>query len=294
MDQVRSTLERVRDWLDVPLLQMGETQITLWSFFFFIILITVLLVGTSLARRVLEKRLLSRSRLDPTARQAAASLFQYSVVVIGLLVIVQTVGLDLTTLNILAGAVGIGVGFGLQNIANNFISGLIILFEKPIKLGDRIEVAGVEGDVVRIGARSTTVVTNDNISIIVPNSRFISENVVNWTGNDPKVRIRAAISVAYSSDVALVEKLLLEAARENPDVLANPQPAVRLVEFGDNGLHFELRAWTTALLHRKGTLISALNLAILEKFRAHGVEIPFPQRDLHVRTGSFTMDADKS
>jgi small-conductance mechanosensitive channel len=290
MEQIQSALDRVRGWLDFPILKIGDSQVTFWSFLYFTLLVVLLIVSTSILRRLLEKRLLSRSKLDPTARQAAASIFQYSVVIIGLLIIVQTVGLDLTTLNILAGAVGIGVGFGLQNIANNFISGLIILFEKPIKLGDRIEVAGVEGDVVRIGARSTTVVTNDNIFIIVPNSRFISENVINWSGNDPKVRLRATVSVAYTSDVGLVENLLLEVAQENPDVLEQPQPAVRLMEFGDSGLHFELRVWTTALLHRKGTLVSALNLAILEKFRARGVEIPFPQRDLHVRSGSIGAD----
>lgn len=288
MEQLRSAFERVRGWLDFPILKVGDSQVTFWSLLSLTLLVVILVMATSVLRRLLEKRLLSRSKLDPTARQAAASIFQYSVVVIGLLIIIQTVGFDLTTLNILAGAVGIGIGFGLQNIANNFISGLIILFEKPIKLGDRIEVAGVEGDVVRIGARSTTVVTNDNISIIVPNSRFISENVINWSGNDPKVRLRAAVSVAYSSDVSLVENLLLETARENPDVLEQPQPAVRLMEFGDSGLHFELRVWTTALLHRKGILVSALNLAILEKFRAHGVEIPFPQRDLHLRSGKLS------
>jgi small-conductance mechanosensitive channel len=148
-------------------------------------------------------------------------------ILVGILIILQTSGIDLTTLNILAGAVGIGIGFGLQNIANNFISGLIILFERPIKIGDRIEVGEVDGDVVEIGLRSTTVLTNDNIAIIIPNSKFISENVVNWSHNDSKVRFKIPVSVAYGSDVKLVEKLLLEVAEENADVFDYPP-----LEFG--------------------------------------------------------------
>jgi len=126
---------------------------------------------------------------------------------------------------VLAGAVGIGLGFGLQNIVNNFVSGLIILFEKPIKVGDRIEVDDVEGDVVRISGRSTEVLTNDNISIIIPNSKFITENVVNWSHTDRKVRFRIPVNVAYGSDVQLVERLLLQVAAENKDVLEQPRPA---------------------------------------------------------------------
>jgi small-conductance mechanosensitive channel len=195
----------------------------------------------------------------------------------------QTAGIDLTALNVLAGAVGIGLGFGLQNIVNNFISGIIILFERPIKVGDRIEVGSVEGEVVRIGGRSTEVVTNDNITIIVPNSRFITENIINWSHNDRRVRFRIPVSVAYGSDVELVVRLLLEVAAANPDVLDNPPPGVRLMEFGDNGLLFELRAWSTSLIHRKGLLLSNLNFAILASFTENGIEIPYPQRDLRIR-----------
>ncbi|MEX2198874.1 MAG: mechanosensitive ion channel domain-containing protein, partial [Burkholderiales bacterium] len=177
------------------------------------------------------------------------------------------------------------VGFGLQNVVSNFFAGLIIMFERPIKIGDRIVVDQVEGDVIEIGARATTVLTNDNIAIIVPNSKFITENVVNWQYTDNNVRFRIPVSVAYGSDADKVEKILLEAAKENGDVLEEPPPAVRLLEFGDNGLQFELRAWSASLLHRKGRLTSALNLAIYEKFNEAGITFPFPQRDLHVRSG---------
>jgi len=152
-----------------------------------------------------------------------------------------------------------------------------------LKPGNRIEVSGVEGDVVRVGARSTTVVTNDNIAIIIPNSRFINENVVNWSYTDDRVRFRIPVSVAYGTDARMVERLLLEVAAENGDVLREPAPGVRLAEFGDSGLEFELRAWSSALLHRRGKLVSDLNFAIYEKFNRQGIVTPFPQRDVHLR-----------
>jgi small-conductance mechanosensitive channel len=212
------------------------------------------------------------------------------VLFVGLLIIFQTVGIDLTTLNVLAGAVGIGIGFGLQNIANNFISGLIILIERPIKVGDRVEVGDVEGDVVSIGARSTTVRTNDSIAIIVPNSKFISENVVNWSFGGEIVRFKIPVSVAYASDIDLVTELLLKIADENEDVAKSPPPSVRLIELGQSALEFELRAWSREKLHRPGLFTSNINYEIVRAFRKHGVEMPFPQRDLHIRSSRVRMD----
>lgn len=220
---------------------------------------------------------------------AAGVIVQYIIIIIGFLIIIQTVGIDITTLNVLAGAIGIGVGFGLQNIANNLISGLIILFERPVKVGDRIEVGDVEGAITKIGTRSTTVLTNDNIAIIIPNSRLISENVVNWSYNDENVRFAIPVSVSYRSDVRKVEQLLLKVASENPDVLENPTPRVRFVQFGDSGLTFTLLAWTRTLTHRKGQLISDLNFSIFDIFKKNGIEIPFPQRDIHIRSGDIVM-----
>ncbi|MGH2567155.1 MAG: mechanosensitive ion channel family protein [Bacteroidota bacterium] len=254
---------------------------------YILLLLLLLMYLSGKLKQWITGRLLTRTRMDIGLRQAVGTITRYAVVVVGLLIILQTAGIDLTTLNILAGAVGIGVGFGLQNIANNFISGLIILFERPIKIGDRIEVGNVEGDVVHIGARSTAVVTNDNITIIIPNSLLISENVINWSHNDNKVRFKIPVSVAYGSDVRLVERILLEVAGENPDVLNDPKPGVRFIEFGENGLLFELRAWTDTLTHRKGLLISSLNFGIYDKFKQHKIGIPFPQRDIHIRTGSL-------
>ena len=283
----RPLFEKIKAILNFPLLPLGEVKITLWTLVYFLVLLLLLFYLTGKIRKLLVERVLVRTKLDVGAQQAIGSISRYVLLMVGLLIILQTVGINLTTLNVIAGAVGIGVGFGLQNIASNFISGLIILFERPIKVGDRIVVGDVEGDVIEIGARSTTVVTNNQIAIIVPNSMFISEPVVNWKYNDPRVRFEIPVGVSYGSDVRLVERLLLEVARENADVLKEPPPDVCFREFGESSLKFVLRVWNHNHVHRKLVLYSALNFAIHDKFKVHGVEIPFPQRDLHIRGGAL-------
>ncbi len=275
-------------FLSRPLLKMGGLQLSLQTVLYLLVFGYLLVYISRKLTTLLSDRVLARKNVDVGVRQATATILRYILITAGFIILLQTAGIDLTALNVLAGAVGIGVGFGLQNIANNFISGLIILFERPIKVGDRIEVGNVEGDVVHIKGRSTTVVTNDNIAIIVPNSNFITKEVVNWSHVGKQVRFKVPVSVSYSSDVRLVEKLLLEVAAENPDVLEDPPPAVRFLEFGESALHFQLRAWSSSLMHRKGRLISNLNFAIIEKFRAHNIEIPFPQRDIYIRTAKNT------
>jgi small-conductance mechanosensitive channel len=275
----------LRAILNAPILRMGGTTLTLSLLLYLLVLVLLLVFVTGRVKKWLVTKALVRTRLDLGARQAAGSIFQYGVVLLGFLIILQTAGIDLTTLNVLAGALGIGLGFSLQSVASNFVSGLIILFERPVKLGDRIDVGGVEGDVVQIGARATTVVTNDNIAIIIPNLKFVTENVINWSHTDRTVRFRVPVGVAYGSDIHKVEKVLLEVAAENRDVLRNPPPAVRLMEFGDNALLFELRVWSDSLIHRRGQLVSSINYAIYERFREHAIEIAFPQRDLHFPGG---------
>ena len=275
--------------LKTPIFEAGGTTFTLLTLVQIVFLLLLLVYLSGKLRSLMADRLLLRTRLDLGARQAAATITHYVVLLLGFLIILQTAGVNLTTLNVLAGAVGIGVGFGLQNIVSNFISGLIIMFERPIKIGDRIVVDDVEGDVVEIGARSTVVLTNDNINIIIPNSKFITENVINWKYNDGKVRFKIPVGVAYGSDLRKVEKILLEVAAAEGDVLEDPPPVVRFLEFGDSSLNLELRAWSSDAVTRRGKLVSALNFAIYEKFREHGIEIPFPQRDLHIRSGGIEI-----
>lgn len=289
MELLRQWFEGIRAILDFTLFRMGELEIRLLTLFDFLVLVLLLFYLAGKFRKVLVNRVLVRTNLDIGAREATATIIRYLVLSIGLLIILQTVGINLTTLNVIAGAVGIGIGFGLQTIASNFISGLIILFERPVKIGDRIEVGNVEGDVTEIGARATTVVTNNNIAIIVPNSQFITENIINWKYTDAKVRFEIPVGVSYDSDVRLVEKLLLEVARENPDVLQEPKPDVCFREFGDSSLNFVLRVWNQNLVHTRYVLYSRLNFAIWDKFKQNGIQIPFPQRDLHLRSGFSDM-----
>ena len=289
METIKTILTRLRGFLETPLFKLGETQITLLSVVYFILLL-FLLIYLSGKGKTLVNRVLARRGVNLGVREATGSIVRYLMLFIGLLVILQTVGIDLTALSILTGAIGLGIGFGLQNIASNFISGIIILFERPVRIGDRIAVGDVEGDVVRIGARSTTVLTNDNIDIIIPNSKLITENVVNWTHSERKVRFRIPVSVAYATDIRRVEQALLEAAKNVYEVLATPAPAVRFISFGQSGLEFELRAWTTTLVQRRGKFTSELNFAIYDKFKEYEIEVPYPQRDIHIRSGTINLD----
>lgn len=271
------------EFLNVPLVRFGRAELTLWSIGAFAGLSLLLVYVSGLLRTVLANHLLPKQRLQFGVRQSIAAIARYVVLAVGLLIILETLGIDLTTLTVVAGAVGIGVGFGLQSIAANVVSGLIILFERPVKVGDRIEVGDVAGTVTDIRARSTTVLTNDSIAIIIPNSKLLTETVVNWSYSGEIVRFRIPVGVAFDSDVRLVERLLLEAAKGMPDVLTSPAPAVRLARFGDSALEFQLLVWTSTHVHRKGLLVSALNFAILEKFNANNVRIPFPQREVLLR-----------
>ncbi|MBI4418443.1 MAG: mechanosensitive ion channel [Ignavibacteriales bacterium] len=285
MEWIDRVLQTVKEILAIPIFKIGDFELTVWTILYLFIFSALLLYLSSKVKRWTSEIILKRTSMDIGRREAMGSITSYVVLIVGFLVIIQTAGIDLTTLNVLAGAVGIGVGFGLQNIANNFISGIIILLEQPVKVGDRIVVGDVEGDITHIGARSTRVLTNDNITILIPNAQLISENVVNWSHNDNRIRFRIPVSVAYGTDARLVEQVLLEVASANSDVLKQPAPSVRFKEFGDNGMLFELLAWTDTLTHRRGYLVSTLNFAINDTFRLHKIEIPFPQRDVRIKEG---------
>ncbi len=276
-------LERIRDYLSFPLITMGESTITLWVIIYLSVSIFLLFFLSHRLKRVLVNRILLPYTSEIGVRQAIGGIVRYIIVFLGLLIILQTAGIDLSTLTVLAGALGIGIGFGLQSITNNFVSGIIILFERPIKVGDRIEIGETHGKVEKIYARATTILTNDNISIIVPNSEFMQQKVINWSHNDYKVRFRIPVSVSYSSDVEEVSRLLLEVASEDTHVLKDPKPAIRLNEFGNNGIHFELLVWTTSYIHRRGKFISDINMLIIKKFNKNGIQIPFPQRDIYIK-----------
>jgi small-conductance mechanosensitive channel len=212
------------------------------------------------------------------------------VLIVGVFVVLENTGIHLGALTVFAGAAGVGIGFGLQNIASNFISGLVILAERPISIGDRVEVSGITGQVQQIRARSTVILTNDNIAMIVPNKEFIDSPVTNWTYGDRRVRFRIPVGVAYGSDPEKVREALLAAGRENPNTLDDPAPSVFLEKFGESSIHFELVVWSREMSSRPRRYRSDLNFAIEKHLRAAGIEIPNPQRDLHIRSGVLKVE----
>ncbi|MBI4482309.1 MAG: mechanosensitive ion channel [Acidobacteria bacterium] len=249
-----------------------------------LILGLALVVTLYLARwvgRLSEQRLLRQIDVGP--RYTIVRLTQYAIWAMGILVALKLLNIDLTALAVVAGALGVGIGFGLQNVVANFVAGLVLLFERPIKVNDRVTIENVEGNVVAINFRSTTIETNDNIAIIVPNSDFINRTVINWSHGKPWVRIRVPVGVAYGTDVQLVTRTLLEVGAETEGVMKEPAPKVRFKEFGDSSLQFELLVWTDELA-RHQRLRSRLNYAIEASFRRTGIQIPFPQRDLHIKS----------
>lgn len=267
------SLNWLRDLVNYKLFPLGQTYITPIGILYFVALMLLLIYLSGRVKRLLVTTLLTRTPLQHGARQAIGTLTRYLLLFIGFIIILQTVGIDLTAFNVLAGAIGIGIGLGLQNIANNFISGLIILFERPIQVGDRIEVGKVTGQVESIGPRSTRIRTNDNITIIVPNSKFVSENVINWSYRSNTIRFRIPALVVHDTDIDLASRLMCEAANEIPAVANEPAPAVRLMSFDDRGLNLELRAWSKKSLNKPGLFKSDLNIAIIKKFRENGITL---------------------
>src|ERR1043166_2031163 len=259
-----------------------------------IFLLIALLIGvfwlSSRTKRFLFNRLLARSGLDRALQHAMSQTAGYAVLVIGIIVVLDNAGIHIGTLTVFAGAVGVGVGFGLKNIASNFISGLVILAERPITIGDRVEVAGITGQVRQIRARSTVIMTNDNIAMIVPNEKFIDSPVTNWTYTDRRVRFRVPVGVAYGSDVEKVRQALITAALEHQATLKDPAPDAFLEKFGQSTIDFELVVWSDEMSRRPSRFKSDLNYLICKHLGAQGIEIPNPQRDLHIRSGTLKVE----
>jgi small-conductance mechanosensitive channel len=271
--------------------ELGGNQLTLSSIAKLLLVMALVVVAARLLRRILRRKILAHTHLEPDLQYAISRFAGYCFIAVGFFFAFRVVHLDLSSLAVIVGGLGIGIGFGLQNIVSNFISGLIILAERPIAIGHRVEVGGVAGQVTKISLRSTIVVTNDNITIIVPNSNFITNPVTNWSYGDPKVRLRLPVGVAYGSDVEKLKRVLLEIAAENPAVLKEPVPMVRFLGFGDSSLDFELAVWTIDMAHRPTRFRSDLFFAIERKLRENNIEIPFPQSDLHLRSGKITLEA---
>jgi len=210
-------------------------------------------------------------------------LAHYAILTIGFLIMLNVLGFQLNQLAILGGALGVGIGFGLQAIVNNFASGLILLFERPLKVGDTIQIGSEFGEVKNLGLRATIIQTFDNAEIVVPNSDLITGQVTNWTLAERRVRVRVPVGVAYGTDVTKVLEILVACAKANPTVLGTPKPMAVFLAFGSSSLDFELRVWISEYLE-KIQVLSDLNQDIENEFAINNIEIPFPQTDLHLRS----------
>lgn len=276
-------LQSVEKVLNYTLFSIKQTPVSLASIILFILLLFAFVVLARVIGNVILKRFFARLQVEEGISYSLIRITQYVIVITGVIVSLQFVGIDLSGLVVIFGLLSVGIGFGLQNITSNFVSGLVLLIERPIRVGDRVTVGDTLGDVVEINMRSTTIRTLTNIAIIIPNSEFTSSQVINWSHGDPRVRLDLSIGVSYNSDLETVLRSLREVAEENNEVLKDPGPEINFAGFGNSSWDLELRVWLeTPKNYQK--VRSDLNCAIVNKFRENNVEIPFPQRDLHLRS----------
>jgi small-conductance mechanosensitive channel len=260
---------------------LGKVELSMAGLVYSVLVLFLTQLFTGLWRRLVAEYALKESGLSTGAKETVITISVYLIWSVGILLSLSVFGLNTTSIAVAFGALSIGLGFGLQNIANNFVSGLILLFERPIQVGDVVEVGGIWGEVRKINVRSTLVQTYTNSSLIIPNSEFISATVTNWSHHDPNLRRDLLVGVAYGSDTQLVKKLMLQAADTVPGVHVRPRkPMVQFLNFGDSSLDFRLRFWST--IDEFVDTESNLRFEIDRLFREHNVVIPFPQRDVHI------------
>ena len=284
--RIADTLVGSLVWKLIPL---GNSSYSVLQLFFLVALFTgvVLVAGTT--KKLLRSRVLRFTGLNRAAQETVAQVATYGMIFLGTIVVLQLWGLDLSSLTIVASVVGVGIGLGLQGIAKEFISGLVIIFERPIRVGDFVNIGELMGTVERISVRSTEIRTLDELSIIIPNSRFLEDEVVNWTHHSPVSRLKLPVNVAYGSNLSVVRSALIDAAKEHQDVLAEPAPRVFFKGFGDNSLNFELLIWISEP-RQQFRIKSDIYFRIEAILRHRHIEMPFPQRDLHVRSGSLPLE----
>ena len=273
-----------REVLFYSIFKVGGVSITPAFLIKAVVFLVLLITFSKLLQRVLLTRIFRHLHIAESQKFALGRFITYAIFFGGLFIGLQSLGVNLNSLVVFGGALGVGVGLGLQNVVENFVAGIVLLVEQPIRLGDRVETKDTLGDVVRIAARSTWIRTNDNVVMIIPNSDFINNAVTNWTANDPRVRVSLPVGVSYNADPEVVRKILLDAATAHSGVLTEPAPDVIFTDYGDSSLNFQLRVWTETHSHIPLILKSDLYFALFQQFTAAGIEIPYPQRDIHLRT----------
>ncbi len=276
-----ATFSSIWDFLQKPIFTVSGQGISVVSFFYFIVVIILSVVLSRLFVRFLKKNVYSQTEIERGAQYTLSRLIRYVTVTIGFLIALQMIGFDLSVLAVFGGLFGVGIGFGLQNIFSNFASGIILMLERPIQVGDIVELDGILGKVEEIRFRVAVVNTFDNESIIVPNSELISEKVTNWSyGGDTTLRLRIPIGVDYGTDIETVENILLEIAEGEEKVLPDPEPQVFFKEHADSSLNFELRVWIPDPRDRI-VVKDNIRRKIDKRLNEAGIGIPFPQTDVH-------------
>ncbi|HEY4188029.1 MAG TPA: mechanosensitive ion channel domain-containing protein [Polyangia bacterium] len=285
-------MEHTEAFLRRPLIRLAGGVVTPGALLVGLVIVAATVLLSGLVGRGL-RRMLARRGLSTGAQFATVRIARYVLTLIGFLVAIDSIGLSLSAVLAASTVLLVGIGFGLQNIAQNFISGLIVLFEQPVRPGDFIKVGDAYGVVVSIGMRATRVVTRDQVTIIVPNSELVSTQVINHSIPTPNLRIAIAVGVAYGTDTALVRQTLLAVPVGHAQVLGEPPPEVRFEQFGDSSLNFALLVWIVDPGEDR-RISSELRFEIDSRFRAAGIEIPFPQRDVHVRSFSPGMESERT
>lgn len=271
--------------LDAMAMEFGSTRISLLETLKLLLALALLWLMALWLGRVIEQRISQASFVNPGMQVALVKLSKFALLVFAFLLALNAVGIDLTALAVFGGALGVGLGFGLQRIASNFISGFIVLFDRSIRPGDVISVGQSYGWVQALHARYVVIRDRDGVERLIPNENLITNEVINWSFSDRNVRLKIPVSISYDDDPERAMQLLLEASRVNERVLADPAPAARLMGFGDNGILLELRVWISDPEAGLANVRSDINLAIWRLFREAGIVIPYPQRDLHIRSG---------
>jgi small-conductance mechanosensitive channel len=275
-------LPAVRAEMDTIHFAIGKSRPSLLSLVEGSLSAGAVLIGALWISAVLERQVLRQAVHDLSLRKVAANVVRAALLVVGFLFALSAVGVDITALSVLGGALGVGLGFGLQKLASNYVSGFVILFERSLRIGDMVRVDGFEGEVLDIKTRYTLIRAGNGRESIVPNEKLITERIENLSLADPKMMLTTDIAVAYDSDVEVVQKILVDAAMGIKRVLKNPAPSARLVKFGADGLEFSLLFWIGDAGNGQLNVKSEVNLAVLRGLREAGVEIPYPQRVVHM------------
>lgn len=282
-------LPAVLDGLDGMAMQMGQKRVSVLAVGKLVLAVAVLWMLALWIARLIENRISQAAYVNAGMQVALVKLSKFLLLVLAFMLALDAVGIDLTALTVFGGALGVGLGFGLQRIASNFISGFIVLFDRSIRPGDVITIGDKFGWVQELRARYVVVRDRDGVDRLIPNETLITNEVINWSFGDRNVRLKIPVSISYDNDPEQALALLLEAAKTNPRVLAEPAPGTRLIEFGDSGIKLELRVWIQDPESGLASVRSDINLAIWRAFKAAGIVIPYPQRDLHIRSGLETL-----